>query len=148
MEPDRYQQNHVFYIVGLICLILGLGLFAFGLYLSPYLFFDFQYNVPDFIYNFIMWLQGNYTTSKYGIAWLIFLLLILPAVILIVVADIISNKIDRKIFGISTFKRPTPPTEEGIKSKVESKGLVFNIVMIIVVIFIIAEFFQWVITSG
>lgn len=147
MEPDRFKHNHMSYIVGLCCLYISLGLFVFSLYLLPYLFFDWHYNVPDFIANFSASLEDNYEMSASGIAWVICLGLAFPAVLLFIVADVLSNKIDRKIYGIKAEKKPKiEPPVEGV-ADAESKGLVLKIVIMIVVIFMVAEFFHWVISS-
>ncbi|PJD90727.1 MAG: hypothetical protein CK424_08650 [Legionella sp.] len=148
MEPDRYQQSHFSYIAGVCCLFLSLGLFAFSLYLLPYLFFDWQYNVPQMITDFSAMLQSNYAMSTNGIAWVICLGLFLPAVILFIVADVLSNKIDKQIYGMQPEKKPKTTSPIEGPATTESKGLVFKIVMMIVVIFIVAQFFHWVISSS
>lgn len=151
MEPDRYSQNHLSYIVGMCCLIISLGLFAFSLYLFPNLILGWRYSLPMFIEDFSLMLGDQYQLSKPMITWLIFIALDLPAVLLFIVADILSNKIDAQIYGISKSdrSRPSQSVVDARKSNAvdeESKGLVFKIIMVIIVVFVVAEFFQWAIS--
>lgn len=151
MEPDRYSQNHFSYIMGLCCLITSLGLFAFSLYLFPNLVFGWRYDIPEFIGDFMNMLSDDYHLSKNMITWLIFIALDLPAVLLFIIADILSNKIDAQIYGIkkTSTKHPTQSVVDARNpdaSEEEPKGLVFKIIMVIIVVFVVAEFFQWAIS--
>lgn len=145
MEPDRYQQNHVAYISGLFCMFASIGLFAFSLFLLPYLFFGWQYNVPDFIIGFSAKLQEKYALTPSGVAWAICFALDFPAVILFVIADVLSNRIDKKIYGIQDSRRVSANNADttGQKSSgIESSKLIFKIVLLILVIFIVSQFFH------
>lgn len=144
MEPDRYQQNHFAYISGLICLLTSIGLFAFSLFLLPYLFFNWQYNVPAFVIDFSTALQDHYSLSSSGVAWAICFLLNFPAVILFIIADVLSNRIDKKIYGIQPARNASQPKETKM---VESSKLVIKIVLLILIIFIVAQFFHVVISN-
>lgn len=143
MEPDRYQENHQYYIVGIICLVFGLSLFALSIYILPFLAFDWHYVVPDFIISWLSWFQFTYKSSNAAASWLVFLILFIPSLVLIIIADILSNRIDNQIYGI------TPQTEQKRieeSDDKESNRLIITIVAIIVLVFIAAEFFQWFIT--
>lgn len=151
MEPDRYQQHHVAYISGLFCLFASIGLFAFSLFLLPYLFFDWQYSVPDFIIAFSARLQDKYTLSQSGVAWAICFALDFPAVILFVIADVLSNRIDKQIYGIQNSRSDPRDDQEGAAAKqsssAESRKLIFKIVLLILITFIVAQFFHVVISN-
>ncbi|MCX7090602.1 MAG: hypothetical protein NTU48_04025 [Legionellales bacterium] len=149
MEPDRYQQNHFAYISGLICLFLSIGLFAFSLFLLPYLFFSVQYNVPFFIIDFSTILQEKYTISSSGVAWVICFALDFPAVILFVIADVLSNRIDKKIYGIQPTKMTSSIPEQPSPGGSESSGkLIVRIVLLMLIVFIVAQFFHWVVSTN
>ncbi len=151
MEPDRYQQHHVAYISGLFCLFASIGLFTFSLFLLPYLFFDWQYNVPDFIITFSARLQEKYILSQSGVAWAICFVLDFPAVILFVIADVLSNRIDKQIYGIQSSRAMPRDNQDGVPEKqgssAESRRLIFKIVLLILIIFIVAQFFHVVISN-
>ena len=148
MEPDRYKQNHVAYISGLVCLFLSIGLFAFSLFLLPYLFFSMQYNVPFFVIEFSTILQEQYEISSSGVAWVICFVLDFPAVILFVIADVLSNRIDKQIYGIQNHKETSNQTQSVTHvDATETRNLVIRILLLLLVVFIVARFFNWVISS-
>ena len=146
MEPDRFQQNHKYYIIGIICLVFGLGMFALSVYILHYLAFDWHYTVPDFIVSWRAWLQNTYDASQTAGSWLVFLILFIPAIVLIIVADILSNRIDNQIYGI-TDKPAHNKRRSDLSDRRESKSLTLRIIVIIILVFIAAEFFQWAITT-
>jgi hypothetical protein len=152
MEPDRYQQHHVAYISGLFCLFASIGLFAFSLFLLPYLFFDWQYNVPDFVITFSTKLHEKYALSSSGVAWAICFALDFPAVILFVIADVLSNRIDNQIYGIQSQQATSLDNQDrsAVKqsSNTESRKLIFKIVLLILIIFIVSQFFHVVISTN
>ena len=152
MEADRYQKHHIAYISGLFCMITSIGLFAFSLFLLPYLFFGWQYSVPNFITDFSAFLQDKHTLSNSAVAWVMCLALDLPAVILFVIADVLSNRIDKEIYGISNSSSNRTRTNEQndadkLKAQEGSGILVVKIGFLILIIFIVAQFFHWVITA-
>lgn len=146
MEPDRYQQHHVAYISGLICLFLSIGLFAFSLFLLPYLFFSVQYSVPAFITEFSALLQDEYAISSSGLAWVICFVLDFPAVILFVIADVLSNRIDKQIYNIPNSKVTRSNTQEQGLQQEGSGKLIVRLILLILIVFIVARFFNWVVS--
>lgn len=151
MEADRYQKHHVAYICGLFCLIASIGLFACSLFLLPYLFFGWQYNVPELVISFSALLQDKYTLSNNAVAWVICFALDFPAVILFVIADVLSNRIDKEIYGIQHSRSSVASEQENISLQstppVESGKLIVKIVLLILIVFIVAQFFHWVILT-
>lgn len=145
MEPDRFQHNNKYYIVGIICLVGGLSLFAFSAYILPFLLFNWHYTMPDFISIWLNDIQTIYQLSAMAAAWLILLGFFLPGIILVVIADILSNRIDNQIHGLQHAKvRPKTTTN---LDQAESRSLTFRIVLIIIIVFILARLFQWTISA-
>ena len=143
MEPDRYKQNHMAYVIGLICLLSSIGLFAFSLFLMPYLFFDWHYNVSGFVIEFTTMLQEHYGLSKSGVAWAVCFALDFPAVILFLVADILSNRIDKQIYGLANSRPSTHNNVDNASTQEEtSVWLIVKIILLILVVFIVARFFN------
>lgn len=141
MEPDRFQQNQTHYIVGIMCLITSLSLFAFCVYLLPYLIFHWHYSMPDFILSWANQLHIEYGFSTFLTSSIIFVGLFLPAVILAIIADVFSNQIDNEIHGIKTQKVKVK------REMKESSSLSLRIILIVILVFIAAELFQWIISS-
>lgn len=147
MEADRFKLNQKYYIVGILCLVISLALFAFSFYILPFLAFGWHYGVPDFILIWNIDMQESYKLSQTAASWLIFLGLFFPAVILAIIADILSNRIDSQIHGISNKNEVKKPERMKVGAK-ESNGLVFKIIVIMILVFIAAQFFQWALSSS
>jgi len=147
MEPDRFRQNQKHYIIGILCLVTSLGLFALSLYILPFLAFGWHYGVPDFIPIWSNDVREAYDLSQVAASWLIFLVLFLPAVVLAIIADVLSNRIDSQIHGIP-LKEPVKKAAKSVVHTKDSMGLVFKIVAIMILVFIAAQFFQWALSSS
>ena len=106
MEPDRFGQNSKYFIIGMTCLVIGLFMFVLSFYSLPYLVFNWRYKVPDFLSMFWGYLQLTYHLESRAAGWLIFLSTFLPSIILFVIADIMSNKIDGEIYKEYTENSP------------------------------------------
>lgn len=154
MEADRFGHNQKHYIVGIICLIISLALFAFSFFIFPYLIFGWRYSVPSLVIIFRSTMQTAYDLAPVAAGWFIFLGIFLPGVILAVIADILSNKIDTEIH-VSKSERErgtvedTPTKTKRLKvGEQESKGLVLKIFMIIILVFVASQFFQWALSTS
>lgn len=89
-------------------------------------------------------------TSKSGVTWVICFALNFPAVILFIIADILSNRIDKKIYGIQRTKKVTleQSATQTSKSEPGTGKLVFTLILLIIIIFMVAQFFHWVISTN
>src|SRR3990167_4105001 len=146
MEADRFGHNSMHYLLGMLCLIASLSLFAFSFFVFPYLVFGWHYSVPDVVSIFSGTLQTAYDLTSTAAGWLIFLGIFLPAVILAVIADILSNKIDSEIHSVTSSNMETELDKKPKRMKVgekESKGLFWKIILIVVLVFFASQFFQW-----
>lgn len=145
MDRERFQQHEVHFIIGMVCLCVGLSLFALSFYILPNFAFGWRYELPAFIPMWINVLQETYKLSANASAWFIFLGLFLPALLLVVVADVLSHRIEKKVYHIEeeklTKKRPT------VKDT-ESNRLIIKMIGIIVLVFVTAQFFQWIISTS
>ena len=136
MEQDRYQKNHKLFIVGLLSLILGLSLVAFSLFILPNLFFGWHYDVPEFIANWVAWLQDAYELSSTAASKLTFFFFFLLGLFFAVIAYFSSNRIDNQIYS-SELEISKP-----VESKKGSQGtlrLVLQILFIVWLVFIVAK---------
>ena len=148
MEADRFGVNSKYFIIGMVCLILGIFMFVFSFYSFPFLIFQWRYKVPGFLSMFWGYLQLTYSLESRAAGWLIFLSLFLPSIILFVIADIMSNKIDGKIYDEYIEDAPQVEKKHLKVGESESKGLVFKIIMIIILVFVASQFFQWAISTS
>lgn len=148
MEADRFGMNRKYFIIGIICLCLGIFLFVFSFYTFPFLVFNWHYKVPEYLSMFYSYLQLTYSLESGAAGWLIFLGLFFPSIVFFIVADILSNKIDGEIYRDYVENEASAKSEKRLKvGESESKGLVLKIIMIIILVFIASEFFQWAIST-
>lgn len=145
MEPDRYEQNHAAYIVGLVCLVISLALFGLGAYILPKIAFGWHYNIPGFIFDWISITQIAYSLSEKAAGWLVLCVFFAFAFIFAGVTYVTSNKIETQIYAAEE-----PEIEiKNSRSKKEIKDtgpLVLKIIFLIGFIFIVAKMFQWAIS--
>ena len=146
MEPDRYQHNHKFYIIGLVCLIVSMALFGTAAYLLPRVAFGLVYTIPDFIFEWTNLVQIAYGLSDKSAGWVIFFLFFLLGFLFSMVTYFMSNRIDNEIFAeepeVVVEKVKKPHREEK-----ETGPLVLRILLLVGFIFIVAKFFQWAIST-
>ena len=144
MEPDRYRQNHFLYVIGLIFLVFSLSLFAFSAYIIPFLLFKWSYDVPEFISTWQQWLlERDYSNA--AACWLIFLFFIVLALFCAAIAHIASNRIDNKLYKTEVEAKVEPA--RSTDDTKETTNLLVKIVFIVILVFIGALLFQWLISS-
>ncbi len=145
MEYDRYQQNSKLFVIGIICLLLSLALFAFGFYILPYIVWNWHYDVPGFVLTWREWFKEEYNYSEKGAALLVFSLFIMPAIACGYISQRISNYIDNQIYGIGSPETPTEEVEEEVEGKDAHFGLKFGlkIALLIILVLIAVTFFEW-----
>ena len=142
MEPDRYQQNKVYYIIGMIFLVLSLFYFGVGLYVLPHVLFGIYYSIPPAVYERINYVQMTYDLTAKQASWLIVSLIFFFFFLCALVTYFTSNQIDNEIFGV----KPEPVKEK--KENKESDSLMLKIILIVVFVFIVTKLFQWAISSN
>lgn len=85
------KEDKLFFL-GLFSLTLSLFLIPFGLYLMPAAWLGWQYSVPDFVFDLILWTQVTFHTT-YGWAFVsVARLFVLPGVFFGAVAYLISRR--------------------------------------------------------
>lgn len=139
MEYDRFNESRKLFIVGIITLLLSLSLLAFGLYILPYLLWNWFYKVPGFILKLREWFREEYKITEILASWFIFFMLIIPALVFGYISYKISNSIDNQIYHIDTttpekkFKR-TQDFQDSAKIGLKIIGLIVLILIIIAIL--------------
>ncbi|ARB91298.1 hypothetical protein [Legionella longbeachae] len=98
MEQDRFSHNQKLYILGMICLLLGLGLFVFSLYIIPFFIWDLNYNVPYFILALLNLFQEEYNYSIEASKVIVWLIFFIPGIVTGLISYVVSNYIDNQIY--------------------------------------------------
>lgn len=146
MQRKRLKHIEVYHIVGILCLVAGLGLFTLSIYILPHLALGWHYVVPDFVSSWRNNLQESYQITEKGAAWFIFLGLFLLALFFSIIADIISNRVEKKFFHLEEINFASKTRQLPSHDR-ESNFLVLKIVLIILLVFVAAQFFQWIIST-
>lgn len=146
MEADRFQHNKKLFIIGILCLVFGLILFILSFYTLPNLVFNWRYQIPTFMSMIVAYLQIEYHLQSSSAGWLVFLGSFGISMILFVIADIMSNKIDGKIFKDYYTDNTQKVNKRKMVGEQDSGSLVFKIIFIIILVFIASQLFQWAIS--
>ncbi len=144
MEPDRYQQNKKLFVLGIVCLLLSLTLFAFGFYILPFLFWKWNYNVPDFVIEWLEWLEEGYGFTHRSASWLLLSLFLLPATICVLISDWVSNHIDNQIYS-QQIKIHTKSIELR-KDTQETLKFSVKVLLLLILVLLVVSFVNWLIT--
>lgn len=145
MEQDRYQQNSLVFIIGMISLLLCLCFLAFSFYILPYLLFSWVYSVPGLILFMREWFRELFNFTENGASWLVFLSFFLPALIFGYISQLSSNYIDDRIYRI---KESTPLHTEEIKKDVqETLGFGLKLFLLILLVFVVVLAIEWLVAK-
>ncbi|MFA5959141.1 MAG: hypothetical protein WC785_01320 [Tatlockia sp.] len=134
MEQDRYQQNALVFIIGLISLLLSLSLFAFSFYIMPYLLWSWTYSVPGTILFIREWFKETFEFTDIGASWMVFLMFIIPAVVFGYISQFSSNYLDDAIYGLKKVKSEK---QEEIKRDVQ-ETLSFGLKLFLLIVLVIS----------
>ena len=144
MEPDRFKQNKVVFIVAMVCLLISLTLVTLSLYLLPYLFFNWTYAIPGFVPNLMEWLNVDYAIKGLSASFIVFMLLFVPGVIAGFISKVASNSIENHIYGTEK----TQQDHEHLKKEVKATfGFGFKLIIIIALSLLALLLFEWLIQS-
>ncbi|HAT8179406.1 TPA: hypothetical protein JA361_08015 [Legionella pneumophila] len=144
MQHNIYENSKL-HILGIICLVISLALFFFSLYIIPFLIWQLDYDIPDFVSNMIAYGEDEYyyshTTSRI-LVWLIFFT---PSLIMGYLSYYISNYIDKN--NLKLQEEPLESIQEKSLPKTEGRGrdsalLGFKIVLLMVLIIAIIFLLQ------
>lgn len=127
MEQDGDQKNNVFFIIGMISLVICLSLLALTLYLLPNLVFGWHYDVPEFVSTWKGWLQSDYDYSDSAAAYLLLLTLFIPALICALITHLSTRVMDNQIYKADEEENPDAVNEV----VEEAKGLGYKLLRIL-----------------
>lgn len=142
MEQDRYQKNHLLFILGMFSLIMSLSLFCFCVFILPNLLFGATYDIPTFIGYWTDWLQEQYGIGDVAAARLVLLFFIVLTILFVFIAYLSSNRIDNQIYSdeLKSARDSRP-----LKTNRGSVFLFFKILITVALVFVAAVFLEWLI---
>ena len=151
IEQDRFAFNKSLYFFGMLSLMGCLILLVFSLYYLPYLVWSYEYEVMAFVTDWKYHLVHTHDLSDRVAGLLVFLGMFVPGLMLGVIADVISNHIDK-----SLLKPDLAPEEESVETAknnsqeglFQSINIFLKIVIIIILAVSVLFFLEWLITSS
>lgn len=154
LEQDRYQQYPKLYTLGMVMLMLFWTFALLGLYIVPYLLWNFKYDVPEFIISWRLLMEYDYGFSLFMAKWLTFLIFAIPALVCMIVSWIISSYIDKKIVLKKVLDERTSvpiseaPQKETISERPVAREISFatKVFLLMVVALIILFSIEWLIS--
>lgn len=154
LEQDRYKQSPKLYIFGMIILMFFWIFTLLGLYIVPYLIWEFHYDVPETIIIWQLFLQDEYELSSGAANWITFLTFAVPALACMIVSKMISNHIDKRIINESELAERTSvsisegPHKEPLSSRPIGQEMSFatKIFLLMLVALVILFGIQWLIS--
>jgi hypothetical protein len=146
MEYDRFEKHHILYLIGLISLILACISIGLGLYCLPYVLFNFIYSMPWTFFSVSEYIQKFYGIHAEKSGLMIIGILIFIGMVFILVAELISNYIERKDLG---FKQEN--FQEELPQWVEPQNGMRNTVLVILILMLAVgavNLLEWSVSSN
>ncbi|HAT3856388.1 hypothetical protein ACKOUJ_06990 [Legionella pneumophila] len=148
MQHNIYENSKL-HILGIICLVTSLGLFFFSLYIVPFLIWQLDYDIPDFISNMIAYGEDEYYFSPITSKTLVWLIFFTPSIIMGYLSYYISNYIDKnylepqeKLLESMQEKSPSKPAGRGRDSTILGLKIILLMVLIVAIIFLLQILFD------
>ncbi len=100
------QKSALTFSLGIICLVIGIAILGFIIYILPYVLFGFNYDIPDFIVYLTTWLEQNHGITGY---WQM-LVLLLPPMIIGFLFLYLAREFSLTADNLEHISEPSPPT--------------------------------------
>lgn len=143
MEHDRFEQNKVLFIIGMIALVVGLSFLLFSFYILPAALWNWNYDVPEFVFIWRENLKESYTMSEVGAGGVVFLIVLLPAIIAGIISYFISNAIDNRIHGIVNEEMDEESMVNLRQDVKETFSFGGKLIILIILAVVALWFFEW-----
>ena len=146
MEPDRYQQSHSLYILGMISLLISLGIFLFLIFILPHLLLGWHYNVPEFISFWREWLIETHGMSVEHSSWMIAAFFATLAFVFGIVAYVASTRIENAIYPRQTQVLTDKPIKRRTRGLKDPTPFFWKVMGFVILAYIATFVFHWLLT--
>ncbi len=143
------REDQLFFI-GLLSLLISLFLFPFVAYLFPVVWLGFEYRMPDFVLDIVLWIEGAFHLNySLALRWF-FRCIFLAAALFGFVAYRIAHHISVLQAEADLTETEMKAVEKiSVKAKQSSKESVrffLKMVVILSLVFIVSDVIQWAIS--
>ncbi|OGV46453.1 MAG: hypothetical protein A3F46_07730 [Legionellales bacterium RIFCSPHIGHO2_12_FULL_42_9] len=139
-------KDDKYFIVGLLSLALSLFLMPLSLFLLPQACFGWNYHIPDFVINWNNWLQDAFALSEQDAEWWVVGGLFVLSLVFAGIAYYTSTRPQYQIKPKLTSEH-LPMDNHHLKpvrqDRRETVFLVIKIVVIMMLVYLIAQLMQW-----
>lgn len=142
LDERMMKKEDKLFFLGLVTFVLSLFLIPFGLYLAPAALLGFEYTIPDFIVNLVLWVQVSFhATYIWSFFWVV-RMFVWPGIFFAAVTYFISRYLNKLKFeeqeGVNEREVPSARSvaERQEKTK-DTVALVFKVIgagMLVVVL--------------
>ena len=144
MEFDRYSKHNRLFVMGIICLFAGVCCLAFAIFLIPYTVFKIDYSVPLIFFQISCVLENYFSINDVSAQSGILYFIILIALLLLLIAEMISNYIDNEYYKIQKLE----VSEEVRRARSESWRTTLVVLFVIFLSIIGLKLFEWTISGS
>lgn len=92
------QQEHhpALYLSGALATLSGFGLLIFTLYLVPYVLFDLQYDVPEFVIHLLYWYRVKHELAGMGLFLAVFMPFVAVGLLLLFIGRSVTHSLEKQ----------------------------------------------------
>jgi hypothetical protein len=145
------ERNDKFFLLGLVSLAVSLFLFPLAIYILPQAYFGWTYHIPDFISNFNEYLQDAFGMTRRSASWTVFYSIFLMAIVFANIAYFAAMRTRhdiKKSIPHENVDEAVVRLRQANQNRRETIFLVVKLVLIMVLVFSIAEIVQWVVAMS
>ena len=146
MPINRFENSRGNFIIGMLCLFTSLIFFCYSAYVLPFLVFGWRYNLPEFILNLVSTMRIDYHWNQFVSGCMIFLIFFIPGLILMLIANVISNRLEKELTPqITDENLPIEASEK--KPLSDGWKLTLKVFGMLVAVFLFLRLIEWVISK-
>lgn len=149
MPVDRYEQNRMLFIIGILCLIVSLSLITFSLYILPTMLWSWLYSTPEFLFIWRENLTETYGYTETSSGLIVFLIFFLPGAFAGLLSVLISNRIDKQALGLIVKEEDTSEPQSRVSQEIkESFGFGAKIFLLSLGVILAVWLLNWLLSTN
>ena len=138
------ENNDKYFILGLVSLAVTLFLLPLALYILPAVWFGWTYHLPDFILSWSNGIQTSFGLAEKSAAWWLFGTMFIVSLLFAFLAYFTTTRVNIKPKVVYQSGENDRTKKSAKYDPRETVFLVIKIIVIVGLVFFIAEMMQWV----
>lgn len=145
MDRRSERETERGFLIAVIALLIAMAFIGFALYILPNLLWDWHYDVPEFVADWVYNFQNQFGLTQAGAGLLFFSIFFIPGLISGIIVYFIFSRIER--LKLSETAPESSKKLSSNESWKESLGLMGQLLLLALLIFIIMRVLDWLIAS-